>query len=316
MKNETQLQMPTCLVVECDQNWQQRLRERLEEEGFWVDSASDPKEVIRKLQSRHFDLMTLDLTLEQVEVNHLKRARRGFELLTQLNKRGDLVIPPIIVISGTEFVEDAVDLLNITLRDLSRYKLLYFAHKKTFYRLGYIEEFTRAAQHAIGLSRTKVSAPKEKEVEAKTEKTCVFVSKSFAETDREINTYFEGILHSLNINYQTGFDYQGLSPPEKVKQLIDMSRGIIAILVRRWIDQETNQPHVPIWLIREIGYAEGQGKPSIILVEEGVRDLAGLDMDHELIFFDRDRISKLQQATHLFLRAIYVHNLTLENLSA
>lgn len=208
----------------------------------------------------------------------------------------------------TEFVEDPIDLLNELVSKQVPYNIIHFARKGEFDRLSFIDEFRRAIERAKILSIVLGGAVAQEEI-AKVKLEYVFISKSFSKGDKTINEYFQGIFSALGINYRTGLEYRGASPPQKVRNLIEGSRAIVAILVKRWIAENTKEPHVPIWLMREIAYGEGKNKPSPILVEEGIRDLAGLEKDHELIYFSRKRSSKLREATLRLLEALHAFKL-------
>jgi len=135
-----------------------------------------------------------------------------------------------------------------------------------------------------------------------------FVSKSFADEDKAVNEYFEGILVALSIHFLTGEEYSSESIPQKVESEIDKADLLIAIVTRR--DKKENDHYtVPPWITREVFFAKGRDMDFIILMEDGVEELAGLRGEKELIYFTRTDLKKMQQATLKFLEALRVHNL-------
>jgi len=147
------------------------------------------------------------------------------------------------------------------------------------------------------------------ESEAATKSTVVpFVSMSFEETDKDINSYVIGILNALQIKFQTGERYSKESIPEKVMRRIKDSDLFIAIFVKR--DKiEGNGYTTPSWLLKELGIAQGKGKGVIAWVERDIKDIAGLNYEKEVIYFERDNIREIEKATIKFLEALREHKL-------
>lgn len=135
-----------------------------------------------------------------------------------------------------------------------------------------------------------------------------FVAMSFRECDRNINDYILNILKALEIKFETGEKYSKNSVPIKVKERINKSDLFIDILVKR--DKiEDKKYTTPSWLIKELGIAQGAGKDVIALVEKGIQDIAGLESEKEIIYFERDNIDSIKKATIKFLEALKAHNL-------
>lgn len=83
------------LVVEDDPTWQAILQDSLVEAGYLVELAPTFDEARRKLQTRQFDLITLDARLQ----SHLE-THEGLLLLDYIRNRPDNFTLPIIVVSG------------------------------------------------------------------------------------------------------------------------------------------------------------------------------------------------------------------------
>jgi CheY-like chemotaxis protein len=101
--------MPRILVVEDDEDWQELLKDFLEEDDYEVIIASDRDEAVRELakaksQKKSFDLATVDMQLSskigkatgRAVVDHLKRYR----------------IPCIVVSGSIEKIKEVVNLLK------------------------------------------------------------------------------------------------------------------------------------------------------------------------------------------------------------
>jgi hypothetical protein len=136
-----------------------------------------------------------------------------------------------------------------------------------------------------------------------------FVSMSFDDADQEINTYVTGILKALRIDFETGERYSKESIPAKVQGRIRASKIFIVIFVKR--DKiEGGGFTTPSWLLKELGIAQGCNADVIAWVEKGIKDIAGLNYEKEVIYFDRENEVTIQTATIKFLEALKEHNLT------
>ena len=147
------------------------------------------------------------------------------------------------------------------------------------------------------------------EVETTTRTSIIpFVSMSFDEPDQDINQYVIGILNALQIDFETGERYSKESIPEKVQSRIRSSDLFITILVKR--DKiEGGGYTTPSWLLKELGIAQGARKDVIAWVERDIEDIAGLNYEKEVIYFDRNSVKEVEKATIKFLEALKEHKL-------
>lgn len=147
------------------------------------------------------------------------------------------------------------------------------------------------------------------ELETATKSTIVpFVSMSFDKNDKDINEYVTGILDALQIDFETGERYYKGSIPEKVQSRIRSSDLFISILVKR--DKiEGGGYAAPSWLHKELGIAQGVEKDVIAWVEHDIKDIAGLNYEKEVIYFERDDANEIEKATIKFLEALKEHKL-------
>lgn len=150
----------------------------------------------------------------------------------------------------------------------------------------------------------------------------VFLAHSFAEEDREVVAFYKRFLDQYR---SRGLRWVNAEPGEagslnaKIRRLIEGSSVFLGIMSRRHvlIDREgtfrgDEKPlglilgslwHSPTWAtsgwtLQESGYAVGRDLTVILLVEEGVQDLAGLQGDIVRIGFRRAALSEsLQELT-------------------
>jgi len=135
-----------------------------------------------------------------------------------------------------------------------------------------------------------------------------FISISFDDTDKEVNEYVTAILKALQIDFVTGERYSRDSIPQKIRNRIRDSGLFISIFVKR--DKiEGGGYTTPSWLLKELGIAQGTGKDVIAWVEKGIKDIAGLNYEKEVIYFERRDIKEMQKATIKFLEALCEHGL-------
>jgi len=135
-----------------------------------------------------------------------------------------------------------------------------------------------------------------------------FVSMSFKKVDKDINEYIKGILEALKIKFKTGERYSKKSIPKKVKNRIRTSDLLISIFVKR--DKLAKDGYTtPAWLIKELTFAQATGKGIIPLIERGIKDIASLEYEKEVIYFVRDDVEEMEEATIKFLEALKEHKL-------
>lgn len=147
------------------------------------------------------------------------------------------------------------------------------------------------------------------ELEIVTKSTVVpFVSMSFDESDQDINQYITGLLKALQINFETGERYSKDSIPQKVQNRIRNSDPFIIVFVKR--DKiESGGYTTPSWLLKELGIAQGAQKDVIAWVESDIKDIAGLNYEKEVIYFERNNAKEIEKATIKFLEALKEHKL-------
>jgi hypothetical protein len=129
--------------------------------------------------------------------------------------------------------------------------------------------------------------------------TKAFVAHSFAPEDERVVELIKGFVEKVGLVVVTGEAAAPGGITDKIKTRISDCEVFIVIYTRR----EEITPGVfqaPTWLLQETGFAISESKQLIILVEDGVTNIGGLQADNELIPFRRDDLApallKIQEA--------------------
>ena len=182
-----------------------------------------------------------------------------------------------------------------------------FTSDKPFYVNSHFDGFEKEVTNAMRILNLKKESL-EFEKENINNKLIPFLSMSFDDNDTELNEYFKNILISLKIEFTTGERYSVRSIPEKVIKRIEDADVLIIVLVKRE-ELKAGGYSTTGWLLKELGIALGSKKGLIALVENGIKDLGGLNMEKEIIYFSRDNLVEMQKATIKFLEALKEHKL-------
>jgi len=148
----------------------------------------------------------------------------------------------------------------------------------------------------------------EEDVDGSCSGLATFIAMSFDEEDAIVNQYVTGILNALGIEFETGERYSKGSIPQKVRNRISACDVFIVVFVRRHELKEGGYA-TPPWLVKELGHAQAEEKDIIAWVEREITDIAGLEADKEIIYFDRSDPAEMQSATLKFLEALKEHGL-------
>jgi hypothetical protein len=120
-----------------------------------------------------------------------------------------------------------------------------------------------------------------------------FVGQSFAPSDTRVNNCVAAVLDALGIKVTTGEKPKADLISEKVKGLIEGQGIFVGIFTRR--DKIARKPEwtTSPWVIDEKAYAVGRQKPLVLLKEQGVGSIGGIQGDSEFITFSRDGLEDL-----------------------
>jgi ActR/RegA family two-component response regulator len=119
------------IVIEDDQDWQEILREYLEDAGFFVEVASSLETGLKKIKKERFHFATIDLQLEEDTLNPSEF--EGWELLEKIinYRKGNKM--PTMVITG-------FDKAYIKHSEIKKLRGTFFMPKKNFDRKKFIEK--------------------------------------------------------------------------------------------------------------------------------------------------------------------------------
>ncbi len=125
------------LIIEDKKDWQEILKEYLEEAGFYVEIVSNLQDGLDKIKNENFHFATIDLQLDLETINPFEF--EGWEILDKIVEyRAEMRLPTMVI---TGFDYDYVK--------FSRIKKLYgtyFMPKKEFDRKVFIEKVKFAVE--------------------------------------------------------------------------------------------------------------------------------------------------------------------------
>jgi hypothetical protein len=114
----------------------------------------------------------------------------------------------------------------------------------------------------------------------------VFLSFSFRDADRELVGMVDQLVMSHQLTRVTGRRLEGQNLTEAIREKINTSDGLIALLTRR--DERADGSWTTHdWVRDELNFARQAGIQAIALLEEGVV-MSGAFSDHERIHFSRE----------------------------
>jgi hypothetical protein len=120
-----------------------------------------------------------------------------------------------------------------------------------------------------------------------------FVAQSFALNDRHVNDCVAKALALIGITVVTGEKPKADRISEKIKRRIDEQYLFVGVFTRRDKIARKAEWTTSPWVIDEKAYASGKGKKLLLLKENGVSSIGGLQGDYEYIEFSRDTLEAL-----------------------
>lgn len=131
-----------------------------------------------------------------------------------------------------------------------------------------------------------------------------FVGQSFVPSDKRVNQCVFDTLEALGVKVVSGEKPKADLISEKIKRLIEEQSIFVGVFTRR--DKIARKPEwtTSAWVIDEKAYALGRHKRLILLKEQGVGSIGGIQGDYEYLEFSRDTLESL------VLRLILVFELT------
>jgi hypothetical protein len=115
----------------------------------------------------------------------------------------------------------------------------------------------------------------------------LFLAHSFKDSHKDFVNLIIRYLTSLGLEVITGEKPKAAGVSEKVKRLIQDQDFFLALFLRDKKIARRDLWTTSVWTIGEMVYANTIGKPSILLVENKIEAIGGIQGDYEYIPFDR-----------------------------
>lgn len=137
---------------------------------------------------------------------------------------------------------------------------------------------------------------------SKISNSTAFVGHSFSATDKFIVDSIIDVLDAIGISAVTGTKPKADKISDKVKKLIEQQGFFVGIFTRRDKLSGKSEWTTSTWVIDEKAYAHARDKKLILLVENGVESIGGIQGHYEYLSFDRDRLHEvLSKLLQLFV---------------
>jgi hypothetical protein len=120
-----------------------------------------------------------------------------------------------------------------------------------------------------------------------------FVGQSFSSSDEKVTRCIQSVLRALGVKVVTGERPRAESVSVKVKRQIEEQSIFVGIFTRREKIARKHEWTTSTWVIDEKAYAVAQRKPLILLKEQGVSSIGGIQGDYEFLEFSRDALENL-----------------------
>jgi hypothetical protein len=101
------------------------------------------------------------------------------------------------------------------------------------------------------------------------------------------------VLDALGVKGVTGERPRADRISEKVKRLIEQQSMFVGVFTRREKIARKKEWTTSAWVIDEKAYALGRQKRLVLLKEQGVGSIGGIQGDYEYIEFSRDSLEQL-----------------------
>jgi hypothetical protein len=120
-----------------------------------------------------------------------------------------------------------------------------------------------------------------------------FIGQSFTTSDKQVNSCVFETLKALGVKVVTGEKPKADQISEKVKRLIEEQSIFVGIFTRRDKIARKAEWTTSTWVIDEKAYALGRNKRLVLIKEQGVGSVGGIQGDYEYLEFSRDSLELL-----------------------
>lgn len=124
-------------------------------------------------------------------------------------------------------------------------------------------------------------------------KAAIFAGHSFADEDEPTVSVILNFFRALGFRVVTGEKPRADRISEKVKTLLEEQHVFLGIFTRRDKIAGRKGYTTSPWVIDEKAYALAKGKKLVLLKEDGVESIGGIQGDHEFIVFSRGELHLL-----------------------
>jgi hypothetical protein len=124
-------------------------------------------------------------------------------------------------------------------------------------------------------------------------KPTAFLGQSFSPSDTSVVGCVKAALEGIGINVVTGEKPKADKVSEKVKKRIEAQFVFVGLFTRRDKVEGRSEWTTSPWLIDEKAYAVAKDKKLILLKEEGVTSIGGIQGDYEYVEFSRTELERL-----------------------
>jgi ActR/RegA family two-component response regulator len=129
------------LVVEDNLTWSKRLKETLEESGFYVIVKKTKVEALEILEKEYFHFATIDLQLDENTLDDKKF--EGWEVMKKIVNKGLTDKMPIMVLTGFPGDEENVNKIKALRKE---YNADFFVEKAKWDKKEFIDTVIRAVE--------------------------------------------------------------------------------------------------------------------------------------------------------------------------
>jgi hypothetical protein len=158
---------------------------------------------------------------------------------------------------------------------------------------GILNDYSVRVIVPLKTSRGKVANTADQSKKKSTAPNSVFIGQSFVTADVEVNQCVYEVLKGLGLDVVTGEKPRADRISDKVKNLIEQQSLFVGIFTRRDKIARKTEWTTSTWVIDEKAYALGLQKPLILLKEQGVNNIGGIQGDYEYFEFSRERLELL-----------------------
>jgi hypothetical protein len=142
-------------------------------------------------------------------------------------------------------------------------------------------------------ARDSNGAPPPKEPVVSPDPSVVFIGQSFASADVAVNGLVGRMVEALGLTVLTGEKPSADLISEKVKKRIDEAQVFLGLFTRRDKIARKQEWATSAWIIDEKAYALAKKKKLILIKEQGVVSVGGLQGDYEYLEFTRENVGDL-----------------------